>query len=370
VSYVAVGCRDGKVYLHCLDNAEVVGVLHYEAGCVDSLAVSEASSSRGLPDGTCRVDTTWLLVGEKVGVVRIWEVETKICFARLHALIDGHEVPRVLHAIEIARDRGRVVAWEWSKRLLHVWDISSEGKQLKYARVHGSAGKRFGPVEFAFAAACRLADSRPRLKDCSNQVACFGPRNEDMGSGVDEISVSVETDLVFEGVKDVKHAIVRCCDSRTLVATVSRGPEAITILDAVTGKMLGIESPPRLTRGEEGAVLCAVAASQVDGFTLVATGHADGMTRVRKAESGAQIAEWQAPSRVLEVLMEAVARRVMALCEDGALRIWSFAGDDGPDDDSGASAAHRGGRLQRPATTQGKSAWGWIIPRWADGRLL
>jgi hypothetical protein len=95
------------VYLHRLDNGEVVGVLHEEEGArrVMTIAVSKLSSGKGLSDGTDRSDATCLIVGDPEGVVRTWDLETMRCIARLHAL----EVTRFHTEIEIARDGGRAV---------------------------------------------------------------------------------------------------------------------------------------------------------------------------------------------------------------------------------------------------------------------
>jgi WD40 repeat protein len=73
--YVALGCGDGKVYLHRLDNGEVVGVLQEEEGAkrITTIAVSKASSSNEVIDST---EATWLVVGDDECVIRTWDVET------------------------------------------------------------------------------------------------------------------------------------------------------------------------------------------------------------------------------------------------------------------------------------------------------
>jgi hypothetical protein len=77
-----------------------------------AMAVSEAPASSGLLDGTHRIDTAWLAVGNCKGVVRIWDLETKRCMTRLDARKDGLAKDPWFDEIEMARDGGRVVAWD------------------------------------------------------------------------------------------------------------------------------------------------------------------------------------------------------------------------------------------------------------------
>ena len=266
-------------------------------------------------------------MGEEGGVVRIWDVERGRCIADLHAPKCGLEGAPWFTQIEIARDIGRVVAVDRNHGLLHVWNISKEGEQERYERVHfdGDRGDQRGrATHAAFAAAALLGDSRP-LEECTNAVTRFRPRSKDMGAGLDAVLVSSESDLIREKGNSVKSALVQGCDSGALVVAVNRVSEAITVLSAVTDKVLR-ESPPRSRQMKASGGLWCVAASQVvDGRVLVATGHRDQMVRVREADTGAVIGEWQAPTRVYQVrLIDGADRRGMGLCDDGGLRVWSL----------------------------------------------
>jgi WD40 repeat protein len=182
-NYVALGCEDGKVYLYRLDSEEVVNVLQEEgAGSVRKMAVSEASSSKALKDGTDSADTTWLVVADGEGVVRICEVETGRCILRLDAIKDGLKERPEFAEIEIARDRGRIVAWDDDNVLLHVWDISPEGEETRYERglinLPSLWRGAFESIKFMLAAAALLGNSSRPLKDCSNDMAQFESRSK------------------------------------------------------------------------------------------------------------------------------------------------------------------------------------------------
>jgi hypothetical protein len=70
--YDALGCKDGKVYLHRLDNGKRVGELHEKGSEHErSMEVSEAPTIMQSPDGSNGADSTWLVMGDKEGVVRI-----------------------------------------------------------------------------------------------------------------------------------------------------------------------------------------------------------------------------------------------------------------------------------------------------------
>jgi hypothetical protein len=136
----------------------------------------------------------------------------------------------------------------------------------------------------------------------------------------------------------VAWAFVRGCDGRYLVAAVNIYNGFITGLDATTDRKVS-EAPP--VNGEDRKLFSCVAASPVIGCTLVATGYDDGMVLVREAESGNLVRQWRAPSGVDRVVIDAAARRVMAVCGDGALRVWSFEVASMDQDDGKAGAQRK-----------------------------
>jgi WD40 repeat protein len=171
--YVALGCEHDKVYLHRLDSVRCVGELHEAgAGDVQAIAISEAPTNMRPPDGTDSVDAMWLVVSDYEGVVRIWDVDTRRCISRLHAGKDGLEKNPTFWEIEIARDRGRVVAWDHDNWLLHVWDISPEGEETGHKRMRCDWDYTLS-IEFVFAAAGLLGDAARRLEARTDQFLRF-----------------------------------------------------------------------------------------------------------------------------------------------------------------------------------------------------
>jgi hypothetical protein len=62
----------------------------------------------------------WLAVGHVEGVVSTWDVETRRCISSLDVDKNGLENnPRVVE-IAIARDVGRVVAWDDNIKVLNI----------------------------------------------------------------------------------------------------------------------------------------------------------------------------------------------------------------------------------------------------------
>jgi hypothetical protein len=182
----------------------------------------------------------------------------------------------------------------------------------------------------------------------------------DMHPGTHAMSGGFKSGFICEGSLRVTWAVVQGCHLRALIATVNDTSNAITVLEAATGEKLNKTEPTPVCEN-----LC-MTASQVDR-RAVATGHADGMVRVRDPQSGNPIDEWRAPSTVRQVLIDATALRVMALCGDGAVHDWSFHGDA----ESRRARIARLRRVLRMSTPGHSTSNGlWFDCRWTGSRLL
>jgi WD40 repeat protein len=102
-----------------------------------------------------RDKVVWLAAGRHDGSVCTWDLETERCVTTLHPMVDvPHDysskgvsvAPHWSHVVHFADpDLG-----DLGKGGLHVWDLSSDGIQERYAFAHGCKN-RFG-FEIASAA--------------------------------------------------------------------------------------------------------------------------------------------------------------------------------------------------------------------------
>jgi hypothetical protein len=188
------------------------------------------------------------------------------------------------------------------------------------------------------------------------RVAFVNGCNNSLGFELSEVTVlmlrmRVEYDLVAELTESER---MECCrvanrKDRVLVATVNKVTSVITVVDALTFEIV------YKSCATEDNWICSVAAVQreEDGRILVVTGGGDGMMRMRMADSGALIGQWQAMrEKVDDVAIAVKAGNVMGVYgECGGLWIWSFGAEDWRGD-SNSRAIADGMLLPSPATAE------------------
>jgi WD40 repeat protein len=115
----------------------------------------------------------WLAAAYTDGTVRIWSVETARCVATLHPMFDMHETFGC--CVSVAPDRSRVVHFMAPHRSnpgesggLHVWDLSSDGTQERYAFVHGCKNQL--GFELASAVLFFHESKRSSVEKCSSRA--------------------------------------------------------------------------------------------------------------------------------------------------------------------------------------------------------
>jgi WD40 repeat protein len=128
------------IRVYNLESGDLIHELHDEgARMINSLTV--AGEGCGVkPEfeiGDVGVDkVAWLATGHEDGRVRICDLQTERCAnALLHPAVDGpHD--SYSRGVSVAPDGSRVVHFTASGEL-HVWDLSSDGTQERYAPVNG-----------------------------------------------------------------------------------------------------------------------------------------------------------------------------------------------------------------------------------------
>jgi WD40 repeat protein len=342
----------GWIYVYNCQSGELVHELH------DDLAASMGSIA------VAGIDRMWLAVGHNDGSVRIWDLETERCVTTLCAMYGlRYSCSR---CVAISPDRSRVTHLTLPNPLrledygLHVWDISSEGTECRYELLHSYEAKSSEPIngcknvlEFEIASAALLhQDAKREMELCSSRSVKFAQRAESENrrknssrkacsararafgcpaeikdtvlreASDDVLSMMVEDELVALVAKShgLQCSRVTNCDAnRVLIAAVDESTGVITLLDALTSKVIS-KSPPM-----DASSISSVAASQTaDGRILVVTGHEDGVIRMRMADSGELIGHRQGLSTFLgDVTMDFKSRKMMGAYESG-LWIWSF----------------------------------------------
>jgi hypothetical protein len=265
--------------------------------------------------------------------------------------------------VSMSPDRSRVVHFTGPDRynrgkggVLHVWDLLPDGTQAKYELVHGCKN-RFG---FEIASAALLyPDSKRSVEQCGSRVvgvervlksdkkrklSSSGRSSREGQSGCltsgdqNEFSEATDSMLLMRVGDDfvaelAKIDLIECCrvsncDERVLVVAEDEGIDGIIVLDALTSEVIH-----KLHSIEEVDDVWRVAASQTpDGRILVLTGDMSGIVRMRMADSGELIGQWQGLRNcAFHVAIAAKAGMVMGMYEEcDELRVWSF-GESGPD---------------------------------------
>jgi WD40 repeat protein len=369
---VALGGRE-EIRVYNLESGDLIRELPYErAKSVRSLAVS--SERCGLkPEemgDVSAVKLVWLVAGCDDGSVHIWDLETDHFVATLHPM-NGPQNSYSL-AVSVAADCCRVV--NFCGYALHVWDLLSDGTLEGYEYVVGCNRR----LDFELASAALLYQGRSKrscVEQCSSGAVRFeripqsdwcewSPQSEKkrklcssdgnsreerkLGSlmSSDESSVPkaihprlcMSVEQGFAGEKVDWHYIPHCrvanCKDRALVVTVNYKCGGVSVQDALTGEVIH-----KFQVNE--SVSSVAAFRREDGRFLVATGafvlreyirYGDrrtpvGMIRMRLADSGELIGQWQALHQYEKSVPIAVtAGKVMGAYDGSGMWIWSHGG--------------------------------------------
>jgi WD40 repeat protein len=358
-----------------LDSGDVIREL-YDIGAeeINCLAVTDGGCGMKPADvdavGLDKV--VWLAAGYRDGSVRIWDLEMGRCIATLHPTF-GYRCFYFSHVF-MAPDRRRVVHLTkpvfWDEAGLHVWDLSPDGTQERYEYVHGCKS-RFESEIWSAELLCR------NLK-CSEEV--HGSRAVRFEQSI----VRFERNVVrfgryqaqmkrkrFDESRRMMCCLVANCEDGVWVVTVNGDTGDVTVVDALTSMVI-IEH--RFT--DNYSILSVAAFQREDSRVSVVTGHERGMIRMRMADSGELIGQWQASLEcVMGVAIAVKAGKVMGAysdgCSDGGLWIWSFGIDRAGPVQSNNSASAGAVLPQAPEALNVPKHWGWInsIAFSGDGKL-
>jgi WD40 repeat protein len=387
-AFVAVAGR-AVISVFNLESWDLIQRLYAEgAGWIGSIAV--AGEGCGVkPEGvTDIVPGVWLAAGHDDGSVRIWDLETERCVTTLHPMVVPHSsysrFGSYSRCISMAPDRRRVVHFakpdidNQENGELHVCDLSSDGTQERYVFVHGCQNS----LGFEVASAALLyqdESKRSSVEQCRSRTVRFerclesdkkmkyfsysgrgcregGPsgyltskEETDLSEATDSlVLMRVEVDFVA---KLAESDYMRCCrvancDDRVLVAAVNNWTDSIMVLDTLSSEIVN-----ELCFTEDDVTWSIAAVQGEAGRVLVVTGDFKGMIRLRVADSGELIGQWQALREgVNDVAIAVKAGMAMGAYGSSGLWLWSF-GDEWPGSDQSKNSPASADALPQPRAT-------------------